>query len=148
MISPSAKVSRVASPHYILDTGPLVAFANAADAHHLWAREVLNALGEAPATCEIVLAEACYLLANSQRAVDLVLALPGNGRVRVEPVLEGDSEAVRAAVAKYWPTMDVADGCVVRLAERFPRAKVITTDVRDFSIYRRIRNEPLLLIHP
>ena len=76
----------MASPRYILDTGPLVAFANAADEHHLWAREVLNALGEAPATCEIVLAEACYLLASSQRAVDLVLALPGQGRVLVEPV--------------------------------------------------------------
>jgi predicted nucleic acid-binding protein len=142
------KVSRVASPRYILDTGPLVAFANAADEHHRWAREVLNALGEAPATCEIVLAEACYLLANSQRAVDLVLALPAQGRVIVEPVLAAKAEPVRTAVAKYWPTMDVADGCVLQLAERFPKAKVITTDVRDFRIYRRNRNDPISLIHP
>lgn len=81
---PGVKVSCVASSRDILDTGPFVAFANAADEHHLWAREVLDALGEAPATCEIVLAEACYLLANSQRAVDLVLALPQQGRVMVE----------------------------------------------------------------
>lgn len=138
----------MASPRYILDTGPLVAFANAADEHHLWAREVLNALGEAPATCEIVLAEACYLLANSQRAVDLVLALPGQGRVMVEPVLAEEADSVRTAVAKYWPAMDVADGCVLQLAERFPRAKVITTDIRDFRVYRRNRNEPIQLIHP
>ena len=138
----------MASPRYILDTGPLVAFANAADEHHLWAREVLNALGEPPATCEIVLAEACYLLANSQRAVDLVLALPGQGRVMVEPVLASEADTVRAAMAKYWPAMDVADGCVLQLAERFPRAKVITTDVRDFRVYRRNRNEPIQLIHP
>ena len=142
------KVLRVASPRYILDTGPLVAFANAADEHHRWAREVLNALGEAPVTCEIVLAEACYLLANSQRAVDLVLALPGQGRVIVEPVLAAKAEQVRTAVAKYWPTMDVADGCVLQLAERFPKAKVITTDLRDFRIYRRNRNDPIPLIHP
>lgn len=142
------KVLRVASPRYILDTGPLVAFANAADEHHRWAREVLNALGEAPVTCEIVLAEACYLLANSQRAVDLVLALPGQGRVIVEPVLAGKAEQVRTAIAKYWPTMDVADGCVLQLAERFPKAKVITTDLRDFRIYRRNRNDPIPLIHP
>ena len=138
----------MASPRYILDTGPLVAFANAADEHHRWAREVLNALGEAPVTCEIVLAEACYLLANSQRAVDLVLALPGQGRVIVEPVLAAKAEQVRTAVAKYWPTMDVADGCVLQLAERFPKAKVITTDLRDFRIYRRNRNDPIPLIHP
>lgn len=138
----------MANPRYILDTGPLVAFANAADEHHAWAREVLNALGEAPVTCEIVLAEACYLLANSQRAVDLVLALPGQGRVSIESVFPNESEAVRAAVSKYWPTMDVADGCVLQLADRFPRAKIITTDLRDFSIYRRTRGQPLNLIHP
>eukprot|EP01035_Chromulina_nebulosa_P044603 gene44603-60411_t len=90
-------VSRVASPRYILDTGPLVAFANAADEHHVWARGVLNALGEAPVTCEIVLAEACYVLANAQRAVDLVLALPVQGRVTVESVLANESESVRTA---------------------------------------------------
>jgi hypothetical protein len=50
----------------------LVAFANAADTHHAWARGVLDSLGEPPLTCEIVLAEACYLLASSQRAVDRV----------------------------------------------------------------------------
>ena len=44
--------------------------------------------------------------------------------------------------------MDVADGCVLQLAERFPRAKVITTDVRDFRVYRRNRNELIQLIHP
>jgi len=142
------KVLRVASPRYILDTGPLVAFANAADEHHAWAREVLNALGEAPVTCEIVLAEACYLLATSQRAVDLVLALPKQGRVIIAPVLAGEADFVRTAVAKYWPTMDVADGCVLQLATRFPTAKVITTDLRDFRVYRRNRNEPLPLIHP
>lgn len=138
----------MASPRYILDTGPLVAFANATDEHHAWAREVLNALGEIPVTCEIVLAEACYVLANSQRAVDLVLALPGQGRVTIESVLGSESESVRTAVLKYWPKMDVADGCVLQLAERFPRAKIITTDLRDFGIYRRARGQPLNLIHP
>ena len=142
------KVSRVASPRYILDTGPLVAFANAADEHHAWATKVLNALGEAPVTCEIVLAEACYLLATSQRAVDLVLALPGQGRVRIEPVLADEADHVRTAMAKYWPAMDVADGCVLQLVERFPKAKVITTDLRDFRVYRRNRSEVIPLIHP
>lgn len=138
----------MASPRYVLDTGPLVAFANASDAHHDWATQVLNSLGEAPVTCEIVLAEACYLLANSQRAVDYVLALPALGKVLVEPVFVGESDYVRNAVAKYWPVMDVADGCVLQLAECFPRAKIITTDVRDFRIYRRQRGQSLNLIHP
>ena len=135
-------------PRYILDTGPLVAFANAADRHHLWAVAVLNSLGEPPVTCEIVLAETCYLLASSRRAVAQILALPMQKRVLVEPILVHDAEMVRNAVSKYWPTMDLADGCVLQLAERYPRAKIVTTDLRDFSIYRRAVGQPLALIHP
>jgi uncharacterized protein len=145
---PCGKVLGVADPRYILDTGPLVAFANAADGHHRWAVGVLNSLGETPLTSEIVLAEACYLLSGSTRAVDQILALPGTGRVRLEPVLGPDSTAVRRAVAKYWPAMDVADGCVLQLASRYPRARILTTDIRDFSIYRRPDGRPLELIHP
>lgn len=138
----------MADPRYILDTGPLVAFSNAADVHHQWARDVLNALGDPPVTCEIVLAEACYLLASSRRAVEQVLALPGQDRVIVESVLMTEADFVRSAVAKYWPAMDVADGCVLQLAERHPRAKIITTDIRDFRIYRRSNGQSLNLIHP
>ena len=138
----------MADPRYILDTGPLVAFANAADAHHRWAVEALDSLGEAPVTCEIVLAEACYLLSGSQRVVDRILALPAQRRLTVEPVLAEESDALRAAMAKYWPAMDVADGCVLQLAMRYPRAKILTTDLRDFRIYRRPGGQPLNLIHP
>ena len=31
---------------------------------------------------------------------------------------------------------------------RAPKTKVITTDMRDFRIYRRNRNDPIPLIHP
>lgn len=32
--------------------------------------------------------------------------------------------------------MDLADACVVKLAEMFPNAVVLTTDKTDFSVYR------------
>ena len=44
--------------------------------------------------------------------------------------------------------MDAGDASLVVLSERFPKAKIITTDVRDSTVYRRFRNEPLPLIHP
>jgi len=44
--------------------------------------------------------------------------------------------------------MDLADAGIVRLAEIFPKVKVITTDVEDFRIDRRHRSEPIPLIHP
>ena len=138
----------MADPRYILDTGPLVAFPAASDVHHRWAKGVLDALGDTPVTCEIVLAEATYLLRSSQRAVDLILGLPTLRRVIVQPILAESSERIRTAMGKYWPTMDIADACVLQLAERYPRARIITTDLRDFSIYRRPDGRALNLIHP
>jgi hypothetical protein len=44
--------------------------------------------------------------------------------------------------------MDFCDAAVVRLAEIFPQAKVITTDSAHFTIYRRFGNKPLALVHP
>jgi hypothetical protein len=54
---------------------------------------------------------------------------------------------LRSLAAKY-PQMDFCDAAVVRLAEMFPRARVITTDTAHFSVYRRFRNKPLDLILP
>ena len=54
---------------------------------------------------------------------------------------------VRALSAKY-PQMDFCDAAVVRLAEIFPQATVITTDSAHFSVYRRFRDKPLTLLHP
>lgn len=138
----------MAEPRYILDTGPLVAFANAGDSHHLWARGVLDALGEAPLTCEVVLAEACYLLRSSAAAVDQVLALPEQRRVVTRPVIDGTGPTLRRSVHKYWPFIDLADACVMDLGERHSRARIITTDVRDFRIYRRRNGAPFAIIHP
>lgn len=49
---------------------------------------------------------------------------------------------------KKYPRMDAGDASLVVLSERFPKAKIITVDVRDFTVYRRFRNQPLPLIHP
>ena len=40
------------------------------------------------------------------------------------------------------------DASLVVLSELHPKAKITTTDVRDFTVYRRFRNEALPLIHP
>ena len=43
---------------------------------------------------------------------------------------------------------DLADLCLIRMSELFPKLPVITTDVKDFRIYRRGRNEAIPLIYP
>ena len=43
---------------------------------------------------------------------------------------------------------DLADLCLIRLSEMFPRYPVITTDLKDFRVYRRGRREMIPLVYP
>jgi hypothetical protein len=74
--------------------------------------------------------------------------MPARGDLRLYPVLDTDGVALAGLVRKYGKRMDLADAGVVRLAELFPKAKVITTDLEDFRVYRRNRTEQITLIHP
>jgi hypothetical protein len=70
------------------------------------------------------------------------------GELLLLPVAEAEGIALAGLIRKYGKRMDLADAGIVRLAEIFPKAKVITTDLEDFRTYRRNRNESLQLIHP
>lgn len=135
-------------PRYIVDAGPIVAALNRRDLHHEWAKSVFGALGEPPVTCEAVLTEACWHLRESPDTVARVLEMAARGDLKLFPVADAEGVALAGLVRKYGKRMDLADAGIVRLAEIFPKAKVITTDVEDFRIYRRNRNEPIQLIHP
>ena len=77
-----------------------------------------------------------------------MLEMPSRGDLLLFPVAETEGVALAGLVRKYGKRMDLADAGIVRSAEIFPKAKVITTDLDDFRIYRRNRNEPIQLIHP
>lgn len=59
----------------IADTGPVVAFLNRRDRWHQWAVDTFGRLQPPLLTCEAVIAEAMFLLRNSQGGVDAVLEL-------------------------------------------------------------------------
>ena len=42
----------------------------------------------------------------------------------------------------------LADACIVGLAELTPRAEILTTDRRDFSVYRTLAGKPLQCVFP
>jgi hypothetical protein len=69
------------------------------------------------------------------------------GTLRVVPLLPDEAEALGGFMKRY-KGAQFADACVVRLSELSPDAVVYTTDVRDFSVYRRNRNQPLKLVTP
>ncbi len=135
-------------PRYIVDAGPIVAALNRRDLHHEWAKSVFATLGEAPVTCEAVLTEVCWHLRESPEAVARVLEMPARGDLRLYPVADAEGVALAGLVRKYGRRMDLADAGLVRMAGLFPKARLITTDVQDFRVYRRNRNDVLDLIHP
>jgi predicted nucleic acid-binding protein len=129
----------------IADTGFLVAFANRKDRHHNWALDVASAIDRALLTCEAVLAETTFHLKN----VSLVLAMVQEGLVTPR-FLVSDHLARLAELARRYSDRkpDLADLCLIRLSETNPSLPVITTDVRDFRVYRRGRREVIPLLHP
>ena len=133
---------------HILDAGPLIAFLNRDDRYHGWAVEVLGSLHAPPFICEPVMTEVCWHLRTSPSAVARVLEMPARKEVEILPMLPNEGVNLAGKVRKYGSRMDVADACVLRMAETQPGAIVITLDIRDFSVYRLFRDEAVPLLHP
>jgi predicted nucleic acid-binding protein len=98
-------------------------------------------------TCEAVIAEASWQLSPSREAVDRLYGLVEAGALRIVDLLPEHLSHLRALSAKY-PQMDFCDAAIVRMAEMFPRARIITTDAAHFTVYRRFRDKPLALVLP
>lgn len=120
----------------LLDAGPWVAYLRRADKHHDWAREQFSAR-EAFVSCEAVLAEVCARLQYCGNDPVAALEFVTSGVVRLDFDLQSNLLPVRNLMRKYRDQpMDLADACLVRMAELEPRSLVVTTD-EDFNIYRR-----------
>ena len=136
------------SERFIVDAGPLVALLSRQDRHHAWAKNAFAEVRPPALTCEAVLAEAWHLLrgtVNGQRALlDLIAA----GTMAVEFALMSELDSVRRLVLRYRDRpMSLADACLVRLAELFDEATVITLD-EDFSVYRKHGRQAIQLLAP
>ena len=70
------------------------------------------------------------------------------GIIRVVPVLPDESPAVRTLLARYGRRMDYTDACLVRLSELHREHAIVTTDAKDFRIYRRFGRQSLGLRVP
>lgn len=129
----------------IADTGFLVAFVNANDRHHAWARAVAGRVTDPLLTCEAVLAEAAFHLQDSA----IVLALVREGLVTLAFDCRDHLEHLNRLAVRYADRRpDFADLCLVRMSEVYPRYPVVTIDVGDFSVYRRNKREAIPLLCP
>lgn len=132
----------------IVDTGPLVAFFDRSEQHHVWVAERIEELEAPLLVCEAVLTEAMYLLARFPKAQDALFDLLQNGALVLALQLEAHVGAVRRLMQKYRDTpMSLVDACVVLMAELHEGHSVLTLD-SDFTVYRKHGHIPIQLIHP
>ncbi len=119
----------------IADTGLIVAFFNRKDPFHSWAAAAFRT--HSPFfTCEAVLAEAGSFFPDPVGLLRLI----SRGDLMLDQgfVLAKELSAVLALASKYSDQpMDLADACLVRMAELAARSRIWTVDRRDFSAYRR-----------
>jgi len=129
----------------IADTGFLVAFGNRGDFYHAWAAGLAGQVTEPLLTCDAVLAETAFHLGDASlvmRFVELGLVRPAF------PMADHIPRLVELAERYADRAPDLADLCLIRLSEMYPKYPVITTDLADFRVYRRGRREAIPLIHP
>lgn len=120
----------------LLDTGVIVALLDASERHHARCVEVISELEGTLVTCEAAVAEACYLLRTVRGAPEAVLENVERGVFQVPFQLSSEAGAVRALLRKYRSVpMDLADACLVRLAELSGTGRILTLD-DDFDVYR------------
>jgi predicted nucleic acid-binding protein len=131
-----------------IDTGPLVAFLNARDSFHRWAKETLSTVKPPLYTCESVISEACFLVRNINGGPEAVLSLVSRGVISVDFRLGQDVGKVRKLMAKYANVpMSLADACLVQMTEAEHEMTIITLD-EDFRIYRRQGRQVVPVIMP
>ena len=129
----------------IADTGFIVAFGNRNDGHHAWAVDLARTLTEPLLTCEPVLAEAAFHLGSTA----YVLTLLQDEMLRVAFDCTRNLEQLRELARRYQDRKpDLADLCLVRMSELFPRHVVITIDENDFRAYRRNKREMIPTLSP
>jgi uncharacterized protein len=122
---------------YLLDTGPLVAVLNQADAYYAWAAEQWSCLRPPLLTCEAVISEACFMLRGREHGSRAVIETLKRGVVQIGFRLTEHAIRVDQLMHKYAQLpMSLADACLVCMAELYPESTVFTID-NDFRVYRK-----------
>jgi predicted nucleic acid-binding protein len=130
----------------LLDTGVIVALLDRSEKAHRVCAEAIHAAVPPLITCEAVIAESCYLLRNFPGAPEAVIDNVVAGIIQIPFQLSKEAASVRQILRKYRDRkIDLADACLIRLANEFEAADILTLD-RDFTIYRWGKNKPFRIL--
>ncbi len=130
----------------LLDTGVVVALLDRSEKFHRACAEAIRDLEAPLITCEAVIAECCYLLRNLPGAPEAVIENVAAGIFQLPFQLSREAGSLKQILRKYCDrNIDLADACLIRLADEFETAEILTLD-KDFEIYRWGRNKPFHLL--
>ena len=130
----------------LLDTGVIVALLDRSESQHERCRVTLRSLAGALVTCEAVIAEACYLLRRVPGAPDAILENVEKRVFQIPFRLDEPAAGTRSLMKRYARVpMDLADACLVSLADTVGTGRILTLD-SDFRIYRWRRTRPFELL--
>jgi uncharacterized protein len=133
----------------LADTGFFVALANRNDNFHSQAQQQLTILTEPLITTYPVIIETSYLLyeRSGQNAQFEFLQQLTTDSIQIFDFQINHLERAIQLMQKYANLpMDLADASLVVLAEELKESRILTTDIRDFSIYRYLENQPFILL--
>jgi predicted nucleic acid-binding protein len=132
----------------VVDTGPLVAWLDAADERHEWAKEQFARLRPPLTTCEAVLTEAAHLISRGGGDPQSVVSLLAKGVVVIGISVQEEAPHLQRLMQRYRAVpMSLADACLVRLVERLHGSVLMTLD-SDFHIYRYHGRKLIPLLAP
>jgi predicted nucleic acid-binding protein len=123
----------------IADTGFFFALGNRQDKFHQKAKQCLQKLEEPIITTYPVIIETSYLLAErcNQSIQFKFLEQFIQGRINIFSLEIHHLERCLGLMKQYADLpMDLADASLVVVAEELDEARILTTDQRDFNIYR------------
>lgn len=128
----------------IADTGLLVALGRENDQYHDWAAQIAERITWPVLTCEAVLAETAFHLQSSE----YVLRMLKDKIVRLAFDCTSHLDHLYDLATRYADRHpDMADLCLIRMSELYPRHTVITVD-QDFRVYHRNKREAIPLLSP
>ena len=121
----------------LLDTGPLVAILSRRDDYHRVCVEQLRELSPPLLTCWPVLTEAAWLLRKEPLAIQRLFQGFETGLLKLLTLDETAAPWIATFLHRYRELgAQLADACLVYLAEHEQIETVFTLDRRDFSVYR------------
>jgi hypothetical protein len=128
----------------IVDTGAFIGLFNKNDEYHVSARASFSNISEPLITTYPVVTETCYLLYNRlghHYQINFLISIAKKA-FKVFDFQENDILRMTELMERYCDLpMDFADASLVVLAEQLGHGRILTSDRRDFNIYRWNNNQ-------